>query len=115
MLPPVLDVMALPVGGKALLVETGVVWNAWLWVAEEVLNGCIVEKVELAPEVIVIPVKGIPLLVGATVVVTSAVVSLPVSRLEKVVLLSIEVNKEEISVETEPSRSARHAATLTNR
>lgn len=48
-----------------------------------------------------IPVEGIPLLVGA-MVVTGVVVSLPVLRLEKVVLLSIEVNKEENSVETEP-------------
>lgn len=86
------------------------VWDPWLWVVEEVLNGWIVEKLELAPEVIVVPVKGMPLLVGATVV-TGVVASLPVLRLEKVVLLSIEVNKEEISVETEPH--ARHAATLT--
>lgn len=92
----------LPVGGIALLVETGVVWDPWLWVVEKVLNGWIVEKLELAPEVIVVPVEGLPLLVGAMVIVTSAVVSPPVLRLEKVVLLSIDVNKEEISVATEP-------------
>ena len=85
-------VMVLPVGEIALLVETVLVRDAWLWV---------VGSLELAPEVIVIPVEGIPLLVGA-MVVTGVVVSLPVLRLEKVVLLSIEVNKEETPVETEP-------------
>lgn len=49
MLPPVLEVIVLPVEGIALLVETGVVWDPWLWVVEEVLIGWIVEKLGLHP------------------------------------------------------------------
>ena len=79
-------------------------WSSLLFLALCRRRGAewlVVDKLELAPEVIVVPVKGIALLVGATVV-TGGVASLPVLRLEKVFLLSIEVNKEEISVETEP-------------